>query len=223
MKVKKKQVYSRKRSALHWLCAALLLWFLITQTLHLFLFFPRQTIRLAEEAEGIPQHTELLSTLSAPKGARPQRFYLSANDDAALLTTAHLVPVLGWQLDRSVALDCSAGQTFSFACQTIHRKNDPGQRLGLLVFGYIQDPSVHHLELFSGTVGPDSLLDPERLSLTPLVELGPETFLSRNEQRYVFLLCTDPQILSVDPSALLLRAYDQDGQFMAQKMPEIYG
>lgn len=221
MRLKKKQVYSRKRSALHWLCAAFLLWVLLAQALHLFLVFPRQIIPLAEEEEGIPQATEVLSVLSAPEGAKAQRCYLSANEDAVLLTMARLVPVLGWQLERSLSLDCAKDQALSFGCYFLRHKDDPGQTLGLLVFGCSKDPAVHHLQLCAGTVGPDSLLKLESLTLTPLAELGPETLLSQNGQTYFCFLCTDPKALKLNPDALVLNAYGKNGELCHQQLPDI--
>ena len=97
---------TRKRGAMRHAARALILLLVVQYLLHVGLLLPIQAIHMAEEREGV-RGTRVLRRLWEPDIYKSTLFYLSASEDAVVLSDARLT-FLGWLPRATVASKISA-------------------------------------------------------------------------------------------------------------------
>ena len=103
---RKKKLSIRRRRGVRCAAAALALLILAQNFLHTALLLPIQAVRLAEEQNGV-RNTRVIWRHWEPELLNGTAlFYLTANNNAVLLTDAYLT-VQGWRPGYSGLLDCT--------------------------------------------------------------------------------------------------------------------
>lgn len=133
---------TRKREALRHAAWALLLLLAVQNLLHLGLLLPIQAIHRAEEREGV-LGTHVLRRQWEPELYRTSLFYLSASENAVVLSDAHLT-YLGWFPQFGNALDCSSPAPLYAAERSIARGDGSGYHL--FFYGRVDDPAIETVE-----------------------------------------------------------------------------
>ena len=193
---RKRPVYSRRRRALPWIAAAVLL-VLANQWLNLYCLTPGQALRRAEKTYGIGS-TEIWTRLDTPQAEDEslRHWLLSWSQDEILLSTVQFDFRTGWSC-KPVTLVQEDGAAISAGFGEYCNETETGYETGYLFFGSIQDPAItevevsaYHESLSETEDGCILLQSPEqrvRVSNTDFVTLG---------ERQVFLVMLP---LVVDP------------------------
>lgn len=137
-----KRLPTRKREALRRAVWALVLLLAVQNLLQLGLLLPIQAIHSAEEREGV-YGTRVLRRLWEPDIYKSSLFYLSASENAVVLSDAHLT-YLGWFPQFGNALDCSSPAPLYAAERSIARGGNTGYHL--FFYGRVDDPAIETVE-----------------------------------------------------------------------------
>ncbi|WP_312614760.1 hypothetical protein [Oscillibacter sp.] len=139
----KKRVETRKRKALRrtLTCLAALAVF---SALHLYTFTPMQGIRYTEAQRGTGR-TRAVARMLPPEGLKLGRtlFYLTANENAMLMTYVRFHPLMGWADALGATLDCSEEAKLHAALWSVSYDGASVQ----YVFGRVDDPEIQALSV----------------------------------------------------------------------------
>ncbi len=134
----KNRVETRKHKALRrtLICLAVLTVF---STLHLYTFTPMQGIRYIEAQRGTDR-TRAVARMLPPEKLElwPMLFYLTANENAVLMSYVRFHPLMGWADSMGASLDCSKQAA-------VHAGLWWADSSVQYVFGRVDDPEIQAL------------------------------------------------------------------------------
>lgn len=148
---RKKKLSTRRRRGVRCAAAALVLLILAQNFLHTALLLPIQAVRLAEEQNGV-QDTRAVRRQWEPELFNGTAlFYLTANDNAVLLTDTYLT-AQGWQPRYSGLLDCTEDKPLHAGERivTLDAGEDAENRYygtHLFFYGRVDDPAIETVEI----------------------------------------------------------------------------
>lgn len=185
---RKKRLLNRRRRALRCAAAALVLLILAQTFLYTALLLPIQVVRRVEDQEGV-QGARVVRRQWEPEVYNwTNLFYLTANDDAALLTNVYIAArTWGWGGGHALLLDCTAEEPIHAAQKLISEDTGPGKDyhcygIHYVFFGRVDDPSIETVEIrlqvnpgYEGAAG-------ENVSLGYLRLTAP--ILQKDDRRY---------------------------------------
>lgn len=140
---KENRVETRKHKALRrtLICLAALSVF---SALHLYTFTPMQGIRYTEAQAGAGR-TRAAARMLPPKELRLRGtlFYLTANENAMLMSYVRFHPLLGWADSLGASLDCSEKRDIHAGRWSVSHDDASVQ----YVFGRVDDPEIQNLSV----------------------------------------------------------------------------
>ena len=148
---RKKKLSIRRRRGVRCAAAALALLILAQNFLHTALLLPIQAVRLAEEQNGV-RNTRVIWRHWEPELLNGTAlFYLTANNNAVLLTDAYLT-VQGWRPGYSGLLDCTEDKPLHAGERIVTLdagENAENRYYGahLFFYGRVDDPAIETVEI----------------------------------------------------------------------------
>lgn len=181
---RREKLPTRKREALRHAVRALILLLVVQYLLHIGLLLPIQAIHMAEEREGV-RGTRVLRRLWEPDIYKSSLFYLSASEDAVVLSDAYLT-FLGWLPQFGTALDCTGSAQLYAAERNVSRNEEPGRHM--FFYGRVDDPAIETVELslrYISGYGREG--EKNRYEEAVLLTVPEESWIERNGRRYFLL------------------------------------
>ncbi len=183
----KKRVETRKRKALRrtLICLAALTVF---SALHLYTFTPMQGIRYTEAQRGTGR-TRAVARMLPPEELKLGRtlFYLTANENAMLMTYVRFHPLMGWADSLGASLDCSEEADIHAALWGVSNEDASVQ----YIFGRVDDPRIQALAVSVEEVRYGSGQEVRKELLR--TDTGAVRWYQKNEQRYFVIPVDNPQ------------------------------
>ena len=175
---------TRKRGAMRHAARALILLLVVQYLLHVGLLLPIQAIHMAEEREGV-RGTRVLRRLWEPDIYKSTLFYLSASEDAVVLSDARLT-FLGWLPQFGTALDCTGSAPLHAAERSVSQSGKPGRHM--FFYGRVDDPAIETVELSLRYIsGYGRGGEKNRFEVAVLLTVPEESWIERNGRRYFLL------------------------------------
>lgn len=175
---------TRRREALRHAARALILLLAVQNLLHIGLLLPVQAIHMAEEREGV-RGTRVLRRLWEPDICKTSLFYLSASENAVILSDAYLT-FLGWLPQFGTALDCTGTAPLYAAERSVSRHEEPGRHL--FFYGRVDDPAIETVELSLRYIsGYGRAGEKNRYEEAVRLTVPEEGWIERNGRRYFLL------------------------------------
>ncbi len=188
---RKKRLATRRRRALGCAAAALALLLLAQTLLHTALLLPIQIVRRVEDQEGVQGARVVRRQWEPGVYNWTNLFYLTANDNAALLTSVYITPrARGWGGGHTLLLDCTAEQPLHAAQEIVTEDTGLGTReyhcrgIHYFFFGRVDDPAIETVEIrlqvdpaYKGSAGEDVSLGYLQLTAPILQRDGRRYFL----------------------------------------------
>jgi len=150
MKYRKKRLSTRKRRALRRVLILLAL-VIASWALGSYGYLPSDSLREMEEMQGIGR-TEMLRRIWSPATDGWNRMvYLSANENAVMLSGCFWNPFEGWTGSTYSIIDCSAEEVPVHSCVHLESNSGEGEKMTTMVpvrtFGRVDDPAVEVIEM----------------------------------------------------------------------------
>lgn len=147
---KEKKAHTRRRTALGRTAAALVM-LLAMWLLNGGSILPTGVLRVQADVKGTGP-VELVKALGRlPLKGRYRRVYLSANQDAVLLSAAALHLTMGWQESMGAGLDCSEEGPVHIARWAVTTRAPEGEGEGYVYFfGRVDDPGIREVGVTYG-------------------------------------------------------------------------
>lgn len=146
---KEKKTPTRRRIALRRTAAALVMlpamWLLNGGSI-----LPTGVLRAQADSNGMGP-VELVKALGRlPMKGRYRRVYLSANQDAVLLSTADFYLMMGWRNDGGAAVDCAGQGPVHIGQWTVSDRAPEGEQGYIYFFGRVDDPGIREVGVMCG-------------------------------------------------------------------------
>lgn len=209
-KEQKTKIETRKYKALRrtLICIGVLLAF---STLHLYTFTPMQGVRQTEAQLGIGR-THLIRRISGVKWN--EMVYMTANENAILITEVGFNPLLGWSGRLFCDLDCTDGGDFQATSAVWRNFDDKANRC--IIYGRLQSSEVMGIRA-EGHWDEES----ERIRTLPEVTIsgGPEIWTEKDGWRYFFAESTISDTENgemADPPEMTATTLDKAGNPLRQ-------
>ena len=202
--MRKRAIPTRRRQALRWLCAVLLLVLMNNIVHHTYYLLPVQPLWETEERFGCGR-LRTVTALWEPDMHCIQRMYLRENENATLLSDVCL-SFRGWTSRAGVVLDCSGGEPL-YAGQMALTWQDTDTVY--YIFGRVNDPAIASIHVsFRGV-----MTDREVLGL----DTRRSEWLEQGGRTY-FLLRQPPFDWLADwgESHTSITAYDSEGRVVME-------
>ena len=135
--MKQQKVLTRKGKALRRLARFLAIMLVVNWVFGIGLLFPRQAIWQQQEREGITGHMRVVDRDWVPEIGVTHFRYLMQNEKAVMLAGTNLT-LYGWMGAFSTALDCTTGEPFYAAMDSLHKDDNSVYYF----WGMIDDPEV---------------------------------------------------------------------------------
>lgn len=195
----RKKLLVRKRLALRSLLLAVVLLLLANYLFGIGLLLPTQVVRQSEETTGTGD-TDTVTWVREPDIGKTMRIYLTANENALLLTPAYL-SFCGWIDGGGQALDCS-GQAPLYAGWRRLTWQDTDSVY--YIFGRVDQPDIAKLHV--GIIYPFQSDETGEVYVERFgVDTEKTAWLERNGKRYF--------LLRIPASALPVAQLGQDNSF----------
>ncbi|BAL00589.1 hypothetical protein OBV_33900 [Oscillibacter valericigenes Sjm18-20] len=213
---RKKNIETRKHKALRraLICLGVLV---IFSVLHLYTFTPMQGVRQSEAEAGTGQ-TYLIRHMGGEKWN--ERDYMTANENAILITRVTFYPLLGWSGRPFGILDCADGGDFQATSLVWRNYDDKANRC--IICGRLRSREVMGIRA-EGHWDEES----EKIRTLPEVTIsgGPEIWTEKDGWRYFFAESTVPDTENGEmayPTEMTVTTLDKAGNPLRQYKGSTY-
>ena len=213
MRRKKKKVETRKRKAIR-RTAMLFIAAMGVSALHICVLFPMQAVNYEAE-EFNTGSTHLIQRMSGDKWN--QMVYMTANDNAILITEVSFYPLLGWSGGLVAVLDCA--DEGDFQARPITRRDGDDKAAHWAICGRLRSPEVVGIRAECQCQYWDENAEINCTLPEVTISGGPEIWTEKGSWRYFFLETTIPDAENGEipfPIEITVTTLDKAGNPMRQ-------
>lgn len=219
---RKEKIETRKHKALRrtLICLGVLAVF---SALHLYTFTPMQGVRYAE-AQCRTGRTHVIRRMGGEKWN--EMVYMTANENAILITQIGFYPLYGWSGLAIAVLDCA--DEGDFQARPITRQDGDDEATRCMIYGRLRSPEVAGIRAECQSGYWDEETEMFRTLPTATISGGPEIWTEKDGWRYFFAESTVPDTENGEmayPTEITVTTLDKAGNPLRQykQSDDLYG